>query len=77
MASYADMWYEILNFISPGFMEAELMSADCPVMEVINYISEDHRGRRCGVREGIEYARFYAAHYLGAVRKIIEKKRSL
>ena len=26
-------------------------------MEVINYISADHRGRRCGVREGIEYAR--------------------
>ena len=42
LASYADMWYEILNFITPGFME-ELMSADCPVMEVINYMSEDHR----------------------------------
>ena len=63
LASYADMWYEILNFITPGFME-ELMS-------------EDHRGRRCGVREGIEYARFHAAQYVGAVWKIIEKKRSL
>ena len=53
------------------------VDVNVPINEVINYMSEDHRGRRCGVQEGIEYARFHAAQYVGAVWKIIEKKRSL